>query len=426
MVIARSVRGMNDLFADDLLVFREIENSLSAIFHSFGYHEIQTPILEELALFKRSVGETSDIVEKEMFLVEDGEHIYCLRPENTAPVVRALIERGGVSEDMQEKLYYIGPMFRKERPQKGRLRQFHQFGVELFGASDPEADIEILVMMDHFFKKLKLDGIKLKLNTLGQSEERHHYKSVLRKFLDERSEDLCEDCKRRIVTNPLRVLDCKNLVCHKIARLAPKIIDSLGEDSRRHFEHVIQGLIAQGVVFELDDYLVRGLDYYNRTVFEFVAESGLGAQNAVVAGGRYDGLFATLGSKIDLPGIGCAGGMERIALLLKDREQSKKVPSVQIALVFADEEGQTFAVNLAFSLRKLGIAADFSLAKKSLKAQMRRADKLNAQFVAVLGGQEIVRNRVTIKGLIDKRSHELALDAQSIANFLNTIEMRVR
>ncbi len=419
MVIARSLRGMNDLFESELVIFRRIEQALSRIFHTFGYQEIRTPILEELALFKRSVGETSDIVEKEMFLVVDGEHTYCLRPENTAPVVRALIERGALSEETQEKLYYVGPMFRKERPQKGRLRQFHQFGVELFGIVEPSADIEILVMMSQLFKELKLSGITLKLNTLGQSDERHRYRSELRSYLEGHSQELCEDCRRRIVTNPLRVLDCKNVTCHNIASSAPKIIDSLGKDSLCHFEQVTRGLVDQGITFELDNYLVRGLDYYNRTVFEFVADTGLGSQNAVVAGGRYDGLFVTLGSKIDLPGIGCAGGMERVALLLGNQELAQAA-HIQIALVFADEEGQSFAMKLAFMLRKLGIAADFSLGKKSLKAQMRRADKLNAKFVAVLGGQEILRNRVVIKALADKTSQELALDAQSIANYLNT------
>jgi|SRR5579871_5769503 len=420
MVIARSVRGMNDLFESDLVKFRQIERALHRVFHAFGYQEIRTPILEELALFKRSVGETSDIVEKEMFLVEDGEHTYCMRPEYTAPVVRALIERGGISDDMQEKLYYVGPMFRKERPQKGRLRQFHQFGVELFGISDASADIEIIVMVHHLFAELNLAHlVKLKINSLGQSDERQQYKSILRDFFKNHVASLCQDCQRRIVSNPLRVLDCKNSPCHEIAQRAPKILETLNEESRRHFDSVLSGLVRENVPFEIDEYLVRGLDYYNRTVFEFLADTGLGSQNAVAAGGRYDGLFLTLGNKIDLPAIGCAGGIERMVMLLGHQEACDGHP-IDIALVFADDQGQSAAMELAFALRRLGKAVDFSLIKKSVKAQMRRGDKLKAKFVAVLGEQEIQRKRVVIKGLVEKSSHELALDAQTIAQFLNT------
>lgn len=418
MVIARSIRGMNDLFESDLIAFRTIERSLARVFHAFGYDEIRTPILEELALFKRGVGETSDIVEKEMFLVEDGEHMYCLRPENTAPVVRALIERGGISDDTLEKLYYVGPMFRKERPQKGRLRQFHQFGVELFGVRESSADIEVIVMVDQLFKDLGLSGIKLKVNTLGNNDERIAYKTKLRDFFTAQKEKLCADCNRRLIENPLRVLDCKNPECHEIAMSAPKIIDSLGHDSRSHFDDVIRGISLQDVTYELDDYLVRGLDYYNRTVFEFVADYGLGSQNAVAAGGRYDGLFLTLGNKTDLPAIGCAGGLERIALLL-GKEEKRRASKIDLAFVSADDEGQKLAQQLAFALRKQGISADFSLVKKSLKAQMRRADKLDAKFVAVLGEQEIHNKRVVLKELSNKTSHEMALEVNGIAQFLN-------
>jgi histidyl-tRNA synthetase len=416
MVIARSLRGMNDLFESDLTSFRTIEHTLQKITHAFGYQEIRTPILEELALFKRGVGEGTDIVEKEMFLVEDGEHTYCLRPENTAPVVRALIERG-INDESQEKLYYIGPMFRKERPQKGRLRQFHQFGIELFGVTEPAADVEIMVMVHHLLEALAIPNVTLKLNTLGTHEERITYKSKLRDFFTNQTQLLCEDCRRRLQTNPLRVLDCKNQNCHQVALKAPKIIDGLGQDSRTHFDQVQSGLTEQQVPFVLDNFLVRGLDYYNKTVFEFVADTGLGAQNAIAAGGRYDGLFVTLGNKTDLPAIGCAGGIERIAMLLN---QETKSQSVQICLIGADDEGQALAMNLAFGLRKLGVSADFSLVKKSLKAQMRRADRLNAQFVAVIGEQERNNARITIKGLADKTQREVLLSIASIMDFLNS------
>lgn len=418
MVIARSLRGMNDLFEAELQSFRSIEQALLQVCQVFGYQEIRTPILEEVALFKRGIGETTDIVEKEMFLVEDGEHTYCLRPENTAPVVRALIEKGGIGEDTQEKLYYLGPMFRKERPQKGRLRQFHQFGIELFGVSEPIADVEVMVMVDFFFKSLGITEVTLALNTLGTNTERIHYKAILQDFLSNHAHELCEDCKRRLVTNPLRVLDCKNPICHGVAKKAPKIIDSIGKESRMHFDQVLKGLDEQSVSFELNHGLVRGLDYYNRTVFEFLADNGLGSQNAVAAGGRYDGLFRTLGNKIDLPAIGCAGGIERMVLLLK--QSAEKASSIELTLIGADDVGMSLAADLAFKMRKLGIAADFSLAKKSIKAQMRRADRLGARMVAVLGEQEIGAHKVMVKKLASGQIQEMPLDVQAIANFIKS------
>lgn len=415
MVIARALRGMNDLFPKDLVLWRKIEQAVERVFPLYGYQEIRTPVLEELALFKRGIGETTDIVEKEMFIVPDGDNTYCLRPENTAPVVRALIERGGISSDTQEKLYYIGPMFRKERPQKGRLRQFHQYGIESFGVSEPVADVEIMTMVDHLFSRLGLKGVELKINSLGTNEERAIYKERLKAYLNEQKSKLCEDCQRRMETNPLRVLDCKNPHCHEVVRGAPKTIDALGAESRTHFEQVLSGLNEVNVAYEVDPHLVRGLDYYNRTVFEFVATSGLGAQNTVAAGGRYDGLFLTLGNKIDLPAIGCAGGIERLALLLEAKEEQSQIA---LSLVGADDIGHQTSKRLAFELRKIDVAADFSLIQKSIKAQMRRADKLGAHFVAVLGQEEVNTKRIKIKNMRTSESTEISLEANMIAKFL--------
>ncbi len=419
MVVARSLRGMNDLFEPDLRGFHKVEQSITQICRMFGYHEIRTPILEDIALFKRGIGETTDIVEKEMFLVEDGDNTYCLRPENTAAVVRALIERGGVGEDTQEKLYYVGPMFRKERPQKGRLRQFHQFGVELFGVSEPSADVEIIVLFDQLFKTLGLSQVSLKINSLGTHDERNSYKTTLQEFFQKQEQLLCSDCKRRIVTNPLRVLDCKNPNCKELTMNAPNIIDSLGDASRKHFDCVQQGLLQQSVSFEILPTLVRGLDYYNRTVFEFLADDGLGAQNAVAAGGRYDGLFVTLGNKIDLPAIGAASGLERIIMLLGEKAL-ENTSAIDLTLVYADDDGMKLAEDFAYKLRKVGVAADFSLSKKSTKAQMRRADRLGAHMVAVVGAQEITSKRVSIKNLKTGNSQELPLDISSIKSLFET------
>lgn len=417
MVVARALRGMNDLWPKELKVWRKIENAVKEVFPLYGFSEIRTPILEELALFKRGIGEETDIVEKEMFIVPDGENTYCLRPENTAPVVRAMIERGALSQDTQEKLFYLGPMFRKERPQLGRLRQFHQFGIESFGLSEPIADIEIIAMVNHLFEHLKLPGLSLKINSLGTSQERQKYKESLLKYLGNHQAKICEDCQRRMVKNPLRILDCKKSQCQEVAMNAPKTMDALENESRTHFEEVLLGLDNLSISYEVDFRLVRGLDYYNRTVFEFLADVGLGAQNAVAAGGRYDGLFTTLGHKIDLPAIGCAGGIERVALLLKDQEEASLTKG--LALVAADEAGFLACKTLAFELRKAGVVADFSMQKKSLKAQMRRADKLNFSHVAVLGEQEIASKKLKVKNMQNGESQELLMSVINLKNNLN-------
>src|SRR5690606_23838397 len=238
-----------------------------------------------------------------MFIVPDGEHSYCLRPENTSAVVRALIERGGIGADTQEKLYYIVPMFRNKRPQKGRLRQFQQYGMELFGVSEAIADVEIMAMIHHLFEDLELKGVELKINSLGTNEERAYFKGQLKDYLSNQREQLCDDCQRRLDVNPLRVLDCKNVRCQQIVLNAPRTIDALGKESRMHFYQVFSCVSDIGVSFSVKNHLVQVLDYYNRTVCEFIASSGLGAQNTVAAGGRYDRLFLTLGSKMDLPAI---------------------------------------------------------------------------------------------------------------------------
>lgn len=419
MVTLRAPRGMNDLFSAELEQWRIIESSIEKIFKLYGYQEIRTPLIEDLALFKRGIGEGTDIIEKEMFLVPDGEHMYCMRPENTAAVVRALIERGSLSQESEEKLYYVGPMFRKERPQRGRLRQFHQFGIETFGVADASADIEIIVMVNHLFESLGLNNLVLKINSLGMPQERIEFKHELKKFLSNFKGQLCEDCERRIEINTLRVLDCKKAGCQEIARKAPNILDSLSKESRMHFEQVITGLGKEGVAFVIDHHLVRGLDYYNRTVFEFVATTGLGAQNTLAAGGRYDGLFATLGNKFDMPAIGCAGGIERLAILLAEHNLTGVASPISISLIGADERGQQEATKLAYQLRKKSIAADFCLSQKSVKAQMRRANRLKARYVGVIGEQEIQKQKVIIKSLEHEFAEELCLDAEQLASFIN-------
>lgn len=416
MVTFKAVRGMNDLFEPELSLWRHMESLMVNIFTDYGFEEIRTPVLEDLRLFERGVGEHTDMVEKEMFIIEDGDHRYALRGENTAPLVRALIEKGGLSSDFNKKFFYIGPQFRKERPQKGRLRQFHQFGLESFGTFEPMADVEIIVLVNHLFNMLGLKGITLKLNSLGKSFERAIFKDKLKEFLSNHRDQLCEDCQRRMEHNTLRVLDCKKASCQLLSDDGPKSIDFLEKESSDHFAKVTQGLSEQGIHFVTDHKLVRGLDYYERTVFEFVADIGLGAQNTLCGGGRYDGLFQTLGEKASIPAIGCAGGIERIALLLGEKIIKPETP--KLAIISADEEGANFIPALAFSLRNLGIAVDFSLSKKSLKSQMRRADKISAENVLVIGKDEINKNEGQIKSFSENNSIIVKLNTDNIYDVL--------
>ena len=417
MVMLRSVRGMNDLFEIDLLLIRKLEKEIVNIFSLYGFNEIRTPILEELSLFKRGVGENSDIVEKEMFIVKDNEHEYCLRPENTASVVRALLQKGGIDEQFSEKVFYLGPMFRKERPQKGRLRQFHQYGIESFGCKNPLAEVEVISMMDTLLKKLAVNNIELHINSLGEALEKQNYQKVLYDFLLNFTDNMCEDCQRRIHKNTLRILDCKKESCQKIAKSAPSSLMSLTDESKKHFDEVLNYLSKENISFVLQPNLVRGLDYYTKTVFEWVATDNLGAQNALAAGGRYDGLFSNLGSKIDVPAVGLAGGMERLVLLTQENIITND-NQFDLALIYADDDAKAILPSLAFALRKSGVKADFSLEEKSLKAQMRRADKLNASFVIVIGKNELDNQKVIAKSFKDNQKIELPLSYEHIAGII--------
>lgn len=413
MVTLRSVRGMNDLFATDLLLIRKLEKQITNIFSLYGFNEIRTPILEELSLFKRGVGENSDIVEKEMFIIKDNEHEYCLRPENTASVVRALMQKGGIDGQFNEKLFYLGPMFRKERPQKGRLRQFHQYGIESFGVKNPLAEVEVISMMDTLLQKLSINNVELHINSLGEQEEKLDYQKILYNFFINFMHNLCDDCQKRIHKNTLRILDCKKDPCKKIALSAPHSLSCLKEDSKKHFDEVLLELSKQNIKFVIQPNLVRGLDYYTKTVFEWIATDNLGAQNAIAAGGRYDGLFESLGSKIPVPAVGLAGGMERLVLMCQ--ETNLDVSTFDLALIYADDKARIMLPSLAFSLRKLNIKTDFCLEEKSLKAQMRRADKINAHFVIVIGENEINEQKVIAKNFKTNQKIELPLSYEQIA-----------
>ena len=418
MSILRAVKGMNDLFCPELNIWQKIEKTAAEIFSAYGFQEIRTPILEELSLYVRGVGEESDIVAKEMYALKDrDEKMLSLRPEGTAGVVRAVIENSKVGLDGELKSFYVGPMFRRERPQKGRLRQFHQIGVEFFGVAEASVDVEVIAMLHDFLAALGLQDLKLILNTLGQPEERVDYLKALYDYFVFHSDNICSDCQRRLQKNTLRILDCKQPQCVKISEDAPLILAFLSEESLEHFNEVQAGLTRLSIPYEVSPRLVRGLDYYNRTVFEIVASSGLGAQNAVAAGGRYDGLVKKLGGS-DVPAFGFAAGIERIVLLLIEQSGAAQAIPLDVVLVYADSIGKEKAFELLYQLRRKNIKADLDHKSRSVKAQMRRADRLGSKTVLVIGEKEVQEQSGQLKLLSTGETLSVSLVCSAIEEAL--------
>lgn len=409
------VKGMNDVWPEQVIYWQRLESVAATVLSRFGYEEIRTPILESIELFQRSVGESTDIVQKEMFTLTDRKgRVMALRPEGTAAVVRALIQQGrdGIAE--VQKYYYFGPMFRYERPQKGRLRQFHQLGAELYGSTSLVGEAELIEAVWHYFDALGLQQISLQLNTLGDENCRPQYRQKLLQFLNSIKPKLCSDCQARIDTNPLRVLDCKNSQCQSLLQAAPKMVDSLCAGCQQHFTDLQKLLKASGRKFELNPNMVRGLDYYNRTVFEFAADS-IGSQNAVCGGGRYDSLVASLGGKAT-PAIGFAMGLERLLLLLE--QQQPITPSAPHCwIIYMGENLQSAALLLANELRQQGLSCGFDQISRSLKHQFGRANKMGAPFALVLGEQEIKDNSVAVKNL--KNSTQVTMPRQELLPYLH-------
>ncbi len=402
----KSIRGMNDVLAPEIFSWRMAEKIIRENFEKFGFSEIKTPIVENTTLFSRNLGETSDIVKKEMYTFLDrNEESLTLRPEGTAPVVRALVEHNLLNQDPVQKLYYWGPMFRYERPQKGRYRQFYQYGIEIFGVAAPQMDAELIAMLVDLYEKFDLKGLTVKLGSMGCEECRPKYRETLMSLLKPSAHILCNDCKERVEKNPLRVFDCKNPTCKEIAKVLPSMLDFLDEGCKKHFDAVRDNLVLLKTHFVVDKTLVRGFDYYNRTVFEITTED-LGAQNAIGGGGRYDKLTQELGGAA-CPAIGYAGGVERLILLVGEREEWK--PKLQLFVVTPDERGMERAFQLAFSLRKNGVTAEIDYTGKSMKSQMKKADKLKAKHVLILGGTEIDQNAAVLRNMSTKEQETLKL-----------------
>ncbi|MBL8458698.1 histidine--tRNA ligase [Zoogloea sp.] len=396
----QAVRGMNDILPDDAEIWEQFEDIVRNWLHSYGYRPIRMPIVEPTPLFKRAIGEVTDIVEKEMYSFEDalnGEHL-TLRPEGTASCVRAAIQHNLLFGNPR-RLYYHGPMFRHERPQKGRYRQFHQVGVEALGYEGPDIDAEHILMCSRLWDDLGLDDVRLEINSLGSSEERGEHRAALIAYLEQHKARLDEDGQRRLYTNPLRILDTKNPDLQDLVEAAPRLADFLGEDSLRHFEGVQTLLKDAGLPYRINHRLVRGLDYYNRTVFEWVT-TRLGAQGTICAGGRYDGLVAQLGGK-PAPAAGFAMGVERLLALWQEcgGEAERIVPDVYV--VHAGEAAQRAAFRVAEALRGTGFSVTLHCGGGGFKSQMKRADGSGAPFAVVIGDDEAAAGEVSLKPLRD-------------------------
>ncbi len=412
-----AIKGFNDILPTQTAAWRSLEQQLASLMDAYGYQQIRLPIVEQTGLFKRAIGDATDIVEKEMYTFFDKGNppeSLTLRPEGTAGCVRALLEHN-LLRGATPRVWYMGPMFRYEKPQKGRYRQFHQFGVETFGVATPDIDAELILLTARLWKRMGVaDKVQLELNTLGETDERAEYRAALVEFLNQHKDALDEDSQRRLTTNPLRILDSKIESTQKILENAPKLHDFLKEDSINHFQQLQQYLTEAGIEFVINQKLVRGLDYYNKTVFEWTTTM-LGSQGTVCAGGRYDGLVGQLKGKADqsVPAVGFAMGMERLLLLLEQVEQAKTVRDCEIFLL-AEPAYQAKALVLAEKIRDQLEAANSPIRLKtgsqgSMKSQMKKADQSGAIFAMILGEREWESQQLLIKELATAEQSQVAL-----------------
>lgn len=399
-----------DIIAPDTDVWQYIECTARSVAQRFGFGEIRTPTFEDLGLFRRGVGETTDVVQKEMYTFEDREgRVFALRPEGTASVVRALIENGRQSDPLPLKYFYIINCFRYEKPQAGRSREFFQFGAEMFGAEGAGADFTMLSLADTFIRELGITDVQLHINSIGCPECRPKYREALVSYFKKYENELCETCRERLAKNPLRVLDCKNESCAKIAAGAPRTIDHLCPECGEHFESLKSLLEAAKIKYAVDPMIVRGLDYYTRTVFEFIVP-GIGAQSTVCGGGRYDGLVGELGGS-PMAGIGFAMGITRLILAME--QSGAKLPErarPEVYVASMGDEAAATAAGIATVLRGRGIFADFDVMKRSLKAQMKYADKLGAKRVLMIGSSELESGKAMLKNMTNGEQTEISLE----------------
>ncbi len=398
----KAIKGTRDILPGESSAWQEIERSARSVFATFGYLEIRTPVIEETALFVKTIGEDTDIVSKEMFsFVDRGDRNISLRPEGTASVVRAYIENNLDKISQLQKLYYIAPMFRAERPQAGRMRQFHQMGVEAIGSSHSALDAEVIRVLSGVLDTVGIKDYKLKLNNLGCRDDKKKLSDALRYAFSDKKDALCDDCKRRLQINPLRVLDCKNERCKAIVKISFKDIKFICSDCSRHFDEVLKYLGLLRIKYVLDPYIVRGLDYYTKTVFEVTHES-LGSQDALGAGGRYDNLVGSMGGP-DTGACGFALGMDRMMIVLqKNAKVTASARPIECFIATIGDIAYAKAFTLLDELRRLGISCDIDYERKSLKAQMRAADRLGAKFALIIGEEEVSRGEAVLRDMSTK------------------------
>jgi len=408
-LITKAVKGTLDFLPQNIYKNQFVENSLLQIGECFGFKEIRTPVFEHTELFTRSVGDTTDVVQKEMYTFNDkGDRSITLRPEGTAGAARAFLENGLFNEPLPLKVCYLTSCYRYEKPQAGRLREFHQFGVECFGTSDPAADAEVISLASQIFDFFEVDNIALQINSIGCPKCRAEYHKALKEYFESKKADLCHTCLERLDKNPMRILDCKSPICSDIAKDAPKILDYLCEECDEHFKKVQKYLDVQGIEYTINPSIVRGLDYCTKTVFEFVS-SDIGAQGTVCGGGRYDGLIEEIGGP-SIPSLGFGMGLERLMLLLE--AQKRRFPEErkpELFIVTIGDEAKLKAVELARELRLDGSSVLYDLGGRSMKAQMKLANKLGAQTVIVLGEDEIKNDEATIKDMASGATESIRL-----------------
>ena len=416
-IITKAPRGTQDVLPSQSYRWQYIEKVVREVSKNFGFKEIRFPTFEHTELFTRSVGDTTDVVQKEMYtFLDKGERSITLRPEGTACVVRSAVENNLLAEALPLKVSYVTSCFRYEKPQAGRLREFHQFGAEMFGASSPDADAQLICLANSIFEVLGVSNLTLKINSIGCPECRKNYHEALIKYFSEHTDELCGTCLSRLEKNPMRILDCKSPICSEIAKGAPKITDFLCDECSEHFNGVKKRLEVLGIDYTVDSSIVRGLDYYTKTVFEFVSEN-IGAQGTVCGGGRYDGLVKEIGGA-DTPALGFAIGLERLLLLLDACDIEIEKPSVcDIYIASLGENAQIKSTSLVCNLRKLGIYAENDTMGRSLKAQMKYADKIGAKYSMVIGDDEINQNKANIKNMENGETVEIAFD--KIQDFLS-------
>jgi histidyl-tRNA synthetase len=408
-----SVRGMRDILPDEVGYWTKLEGLINDIARRYNYREIRPPLVEHTELFSRGIGAATDVVNKEMYTFPDKKgRLLTLRPEATASVVRSYVEHGMASQDPFQKLYYIGPMFRYEKPQKGRSRQFHQYGVEAIGSLDPALDVEVISFAWSLMHNLGLGGLSLRLNSIGCEEDHIRYKDALREYFAPHINSMCDDCQRRYQDNPLRILDCKNSGCQPYIAGAPGSAEYLCDDCAKHFEEVKKLLDQLDLDYQVDPHLVRGLDYYTRTVFELVSKD-LGAQDALLGGGRYDDLVKMIGGP-DTPAVGFAGGMERLILVLEERQQQALDKRIDLFLATLGDAGRTLALKLSKDLRSKGLSVDLDYRGRSLRKQMAQANTLRARYLLVLGDDEAATNKGKIKQMDTGSEAQIDLNAEQI------------